>query len=274
MINQARALFPNLPSKVLHTLLMHIVNVEDISRIVATNRNLTDAEQTQLTQHVHKFNTGMPLEYITGKCGFYGMQFIVNESVLIPRIETELLVEKATEYIVTNFQNKKCRIADICTGSGIISVAVATHCLKKNIDVEILAVDISNTALGICTQNITLHNVQHVVKTLQMDILADFPRQTFNIILSNPPYIETDTIATLADGVKNFEPHLALNGGNDGLQFYRRLYDILQQSQESQTLFAEIGYNQGKSISQIFAEFNPIILQDFNTNDRLVVVKK
>ncbi len=261
MLTELSKQFPKVKQHNLQALVLHVMSFSDISQIIAHNRKLTLQEFSVLTQHIEEYLSGKPLEYITGRCNFYGIDFIVNENVLIPRIETELLVEMA----ISKIGNTPHKVLDLCTGSGAIAISIAKHC--KNI--EITAVDISTKALEICKQNIQKHNVEGRVKTLELNVLEKMPNGNFDFILSNPPYIETATIQTLEDGVKNFEPHIALDGGDDGLIFYKKFKEYASLIKNCTFIF-EIGFNQGNTVHSIFKEFNPQIIKDFNHNNRVV----
>ena len=248
-------------SHVLHVLILHLMGLSDISQVIAHDKKLTVRELSILAQYIEEHLSGKPLEYITGRCNFYGIDFIVSENVLIPRIETELLVEMGIKEI----GSASCKVLDLCTGSGAIAVSVAKHC--KN--AEITAADVSLQALEICKQNIQQHNVEWQVKTLECNVLEQIPSGNFDFIFSNPPYIETATIQMLDDMVKNFEPHIALDGGTDGLIFYKKFKEYASFMKNCIFMF-EIGFNQGSAVYKIFKEFNPQIIQDFNGNNRIV----
>ena len=261
MFTELSKQFPKVKQHNLQALVLHVIGLSDISQIIAHNRKLTLQEFSVLTQHIKEYLSGKPLEYITGRCNFYGIDFIVNNNVLIPRIETELLVERA----INKIGNAKCKVLDLCTGSGVIAVSIAKYCRNA----EITAVDISTKALEICKKNIHKHNVKGQTHTLEHDILKQLPSGNFDFILSNPPYIETATIQNLEDGVKNFEPHLALDGGTDGLIFYKKFKEYASLVKNCVFMF-EIGFNQKNAICEIFKEFNPQIIKDFNHNNRIV----
>ena len=253
----------NIAPVVVQKILCCVLNCT-LPQLLVKNTALSQKEMDCFKSAVLKHKNGMPVEYIMQTCGFYGLDFFVNENVLIPRVETELLVERAVGYLVENFANGKCKIVDLCTGSGIIAISVARECEKHNIEAEIFAVDVLPFALEVCQKNVEIHNVK--VDVLEMDILKDDLPYNFDVIISNPPYIETKTIDGLANSVKNFEPHLALNGGEDGLVFYKHFKKMFK----SGVLFLEIGYNQGNAMREIFE--NCEIVKDFNNNDRICKV--
>ena len=207
---------------------------------------------------------GMPCAYITGKTEFMGLAFFVNENVLIPRQDTEVLIESVLDEI----KNENKKILDVCTGSGCIAVSLKHFCE----DACVSALDISPDALKTAQKNATYNKTD--ITFLKCNILNDKPEGKYDVIVSNPPYIETEVIKTLSNDVKGFEPHLALDGGEDGLLFYRRISSIARDMlNEDGMLFYEIGYNQGNAIRKILTEngFRNIeIVKDYSGNDRVV----
>lgn len=203
-----------------------------------------------------------PITKIFGKAYFYGEEFVVNKHVLSPRFDTELLVDKAIDYIKPND-----RVLDLCTGSGCIAVSIA-----KNTEAYVEACDISKKALKIAKKNVKKHNVK--VDVYQSNMFEKVQGK-FNVIISNPPYIEKDVIDTLDKEVKDYDPLLALDGGKDGLDFYREiLNNIKQYLLDGGVLLMEIGYNQAEAVKEIFKHTNDVeIIKDYNGNDRVVIVK-
>lgn len=186
--------------------------------------------------------THYPLEYILGKQEFMGLTFKVNGNVLIPRQDTEILVEEVLA--VSNQKN----ILDMCTGSGCIAVSIAKLGLAK----QVHAVDISQKALETAEQNANLNDVN--VNFTESNLFENVSDK-YDIIVSNPPYIESEVIETLMPEVREFEPRIALDGTKDGLYFYR---EISKQAPEYLTeegkIFFEIGYNQGEAVINILRE--------------------
>ncbi len=209
-----------------------------------------------------------PIQYITGKQEFMKLDFFVNENVLVPRADTEILVEEALQIIK---ENNLATVLDLCTGSGAIAVSVA-----KYGDVEkVLATDISKKALEVTNININKNKVQ--VKTLESD-LFDNINEKFDIIISNPPYIETEVIENLAEDVKR-EPKLALDGGKDGLDIYRKIIDeAWKHLNQEGFLCLEIGYNQRHSVLNLIKESHKYkgeySKKDLYGNDRIVVCRR
>lgn len=185
-----------------------------------------------------------PIQYILGKAEFYGLDFKVDKNVLIPRPDTEILVERVINFVGDNLYT----VLDIGTGSGCIPITVAANC--KN--VKAYTVDVSEYATKVAKENAKLNGVEERVTFLNMDILKDFPDLEVDCIVSNPPYIEDGVIPTLMSDVKDYEPYIALSGGADGLVFYRRIaekgYEILK---KGGLIVFEVGYNQAQAVKEI-----------------------
>lgn len=185
-----------------------------------------------------------PMQYILGKAEFYGLDFKVNKNVLIPRPDTEVLVEKVISFV----KNNSYTILDIGTGSGCIPISILVNCPNA----KAYAADISADAIEVAKENARLNNVDKKITFLNIDILNDFPDFSIDCIVSNPPYIEEEVIPTLMEDVKGYEPDIALNGGPDGLIFYRRIaqegYKILR---KGGLIAFEVGYTQAKAVEEI-----------------------
>ena len=174
-----------------------------------------------------------PLQYILGRWGFMGLEMLTDPRALIPRPETELLVAEALSFI--DKLGRKAKVLDVCTGSGCIAVAIA-----KLTDADVTAVDISPAALTLAAENAALHRVQ--IKFRQSDLFAGLKGQTYDVIISNPPYIPTGELSALQPEIQAHEPMLALDGGQDGLDIYRRLVPAsLEHLAPDGALFLEIG---------------------------------
>ena len=206
-----------------------------------------------------------PLQYILGMWGFHKFQFKTKSGVLIPRPETELLVD----YVVKDLLKDKngANVLDVCTGSGAIAIAVA-----KNCDAKVTASDISSSAVEVAKANAINAGAKVDFKT--GDLFEKIDGQ-FDVITINPPYIKTSVIDTLDKKVKDFEPKTALDGGVDGLDFYKRIRNEFEKYlSENGTLVMEIGFDQADDIKGIFADFNVEIKKDFDGNDRIAVVTR
>lgn len=223
------------------------------------------------------YNENYPLQYITHKQYFYNELYYVDENVLIPRADSEILVEKAIEYIEK--ENLKSAI-DLCTGSGALGISTA-----RNSAIEIMTlIDISLGAISVANKNILSNDVGLKVKAKVSDLLSEVIKETatdeekkVDIIISNPPYIKTEVISTLQKEVQK-EPHLALDGGKDGLEFYIRIFkEAKAVLKPNGLLMLEIGYDQLDDIKNIVkenSEYTPLeSVKDYGGNDRVVICR-
>ncbi|WP_125153340.1 peptide chain release factor N(5)-glutamine methyltransferase [Clostridium rectalis] len=211
----------------------------------------------------------MPIKYILGKCEFMGLDFEVKQGVLIPRPDTEILVEEAISIIKEkNYKN----VCDVCCGSGIIGISIGKFVNNTKID----CFDISDIAVETTGVNLKLHNLNDRVNVFKSDLLnyAIDNQKKYDIIVSNPPYIREEVIPTLMEDVKKYEPFEALSGGKDGLYFYKK---ILEQSKkvlnkDGRVIF-EIGHDQKEDVTKLLLENgfkNIISLKDLAGWDRVV----
>ena len=239
--------------------------------LINENQELDKSIEETFFANIHKLCNNIPLQYVTNSQEFYGLKFYVDENVLIPRSDTEILVETVIKY-VKNLENKNenLKILDMCTGSGIIAIILAKYC--ENVDIT--AVDKSEDALKVAIKNAKTHNVYNKINFIKSDMFENL-KGKYNIIVSNPPYIEKDVIKTLSKDVQH-EPEMALDGGINGLDFYRIINNNVDNFLEKNgAVFLEIGYNQRDSVSEIFAEnFKNIkCIKDLNNLDRVIVGK-
>ncbi len=218
--------------------------------------------QMRVSQYIKKVTKGKPIAQVIGATTFMDNRILVNKHVLIPRQETELVVEKALTYIT-----KSTKVLDLCSGSGAIGLTIA---LAKKCPVTLA--DISTKALELSKKSAA--KLKAKVKFVETDMFSNISG-TFDIIVSNPPYIPTDVIATLDDSVSKHEPHLALDGGADGLDYYRTIAtNAKQYLAKGGTVVLEIGYNQGADVVGIFANcgyHNVEAIDDYSGNNRIVV---
>lgn len=233
-----------------------------------------DVEEEKVTKYLNAIEEvigGKPVQYITNEQSFMNLKFYVDENVLIPQPDTEVLVETALTEV-----DKTIKILDLCTGSGAIAVALE-HFLEEK-EVEIVATDISEKALEITKKNAISNNANTKIKFIQSDLFAQIPKQKFDLIVSNPPYIETETIKTLSKEVQH-EPKIALDGGEDGLAFYRRIakeaFDYLEYGGK---LLLEIGYNQKEKVMALLQKEKKYVnircIKDFENRDRVIMAEK
>lgn len=207
----------------------------------------------------------VPVDKIFKKAYFYGLEFEVDKNVLSPRPESELLVEKAIEYIN---KNGYYTMLDLCTGSGCLGIAV-----KKNVNINILATDVSQKAITMAKRNAQANNVE--INFLRSDMFERI-EGSFDIIVSNPPYIDTDEIKDLDLEVLENDPLIALDGGEMGLKFYNIIHNNLRKHlNDNGVLILEIGDDQKELIISLFNDFQLLeSLTDYAGNDRVLIFKK
>lgn len=212
---------------------------------------------------------GMPIQYITNKQEFMKLDFYVDENVLIPQPDTEILVEKAIEE-AKKIENVE--ILDMCTGSGCIGISIA-----KNIEnAKVTLVDISKYAIEIAKKNALRNKVESQLTFIQSNMFEKVEKK-FDIIVSNPPYIKTDVIPKLDKQVQN-EPHIALDGGKDGLKFYKIIIEEAKKYlKENGKLILEIGYDQKEEVENLIkqsGQYKKIeVIKDLSQNDRVIIGK-
>ena len=216
---------------------------------------------------------GEPLPYILGEWEFYGLTLYVNKNVLIPRDDTCAVVSLAINQAI--FLPSDPRVLDLCTGSGCIGLALATR-IK---DARVTLADISKDALAVAKKNMMAHRLSGRVSCVQADALGSAPAflGKFDMIVSNPPYVTGPEMAELPDSVKNFEPHIALYGGRDGLDFYRSIAkNYAAALKPGGYLCLEFGMGQGDDVCRILEDNGYTILErtkDFNERERAVLAQ-
>ena len=236
--------------------------------IIYDTKEITALQRENYIKNIKRLIQGEPLQYITGKQEFMKLNFLVNKDVLIPRQDTEILVEEVIE-ISKKIANPV--ILDLCTGSGAIAISIAKYVPSA----KIYASDISPKALDIAKQNAELNRVKNNIEFIESNLFNKIKNLKFDVIVSNPPYIEKDEIKKLSKDVQR-EPIIALDGGKDGLDFYRKIsneaYSFLNRQGY---LCLEIGYNQKKAVTKIIEEqkryINIYSKKDLCENDRIVI---
>ena len=230
-----------------------------------------NTENTEKYFHlIEKRRNKMPVKYILNKCEFMGIDFYVEEGVLIPRDDTEILVTEVLKNIEDNEEKQVC---DLCCGSGAIGISLAF--LRQNIKVDLI--DYYPIPEKVSLINIKKNDLENRVSFIKSDLLQKpiEDQKKYDIIVSNPPYIEEEEIDKLMDDVKNYEPHTALNGGVDGLNFYRKIIDQSQDVLKNNGVLAfEIGYNQGSAVKLLMEKYNfenVKVIKDFGSLDRIVI---
>lgn len=242
-----------------------MVEILDVTRsMLPFYGDIKGEKEHKIMEAAKKRVNHVPVAYIFGKTNFYGYDLKVNENVLIPRLDTEVLVEKLIEDIKS--RNEKVSVLDIGTGSGAIIITI-----QKETNAKCFAVDISSAALKVATENAKTNRAE--VEFVKSDLFEKISDLKVDFIVSNPPYIETEVVKTLDKEVVSNEPNLALDGGEDGLDFYRRIIkDAKHHLNKNGKLYFEIGYNQGESVSALMKDdFEMIeVIKDYGGNDRVV----
>ncbi len=229
------------------TLLMHVLERNKAWLLTHGDEHLPQAAYDRFADLIERRYCGEPIQHLTGETEFFGLPFRVTRDVLIPRPETEHLVEKVLE-LAAHFHHP--RIVDIGTGSGAIAIALAS----KLPHAQITATDLSEPALAIARDNAARNGVQPHIRFIQGDLLAPVSGQTFDIVVSNPPYVPHTDRALIAVEVREFEPALALFGGDDGLDVYRSLIPAAHVALTSGGYLAlEIGFAQSAAIAQLLS---------------------
>ena len=258
------------PKQEIEWLLCDLLNYKRVDLYVNFEEIVSPDKLAQLKKWIKKRLNRMPLQYITGNTEFYGNKFFLNKDVLIPRPETERLVDISLQCIEKiNDPN----ILEVGTGSGCISISLA---LKRE-DAHILSLDISDNALIKAKENADYHKTENVRFT-KVDILNELPDGKFDIIISNPPYISYDEMQDIMIDVKDFEPELALTDYKDGLLFYARLSDIGPTLiKKGGWMLLEVGINDHPNkVMSLFESKgykNIDLLTDYNNNKRVLRVK-
>lgn len=256
-------------------LIAHALSMRRIDLYINFDKPLTLAERETCRHLLQRRAKSEPVAYITGAKEFFGLNFAVTPAVLIPRADTEVLVETALA-TVNRLLLQAPRILDVGTGSGCIALALASRLSEATVT----AWDESPEALAVAAQNAAALGLAERVTLKRRDALAgeSWDRVAddggpFDLIVANPPYIPSDDLAQLEPSVRAFEPTLALSGGHDGLDFYRALAKSSHALTESGTLLVEIGAEQAASASQIFREHGwpePRVYRDYARKDRVL----
>lgn len=258
---------PKLKSRLL---MQYVLNQTRQYIIVNDLKQISKEDEERYFVGISKLRAGVPLEHITHQREFMKLNFYINENVLIPRQDTEILVEEVIN-IAKRIKNPK--ILDLCTGSGAIAVSLAKYLTES----EITATDISNKALEIAKKNAKINEVENRITFISSDLFTNIPEEKYDIIVSNPPYIKRNVIETLDEQVRK-EPYMALDGGLDGLDFYRK---IIKNSYEYLKyhgfLCLEIGFDQKIDVIELIENEekfeNTYSKKDLFDNDRIIITQ-
>jgi release factor glutamine methyltransferase len=254
-------------------LFSEVLNCSRAALYLNRQRVLTRDESGAIAAALKRRASGEPLEYILGAAEFMGLEFKVSPAVLIPRPETEILVEAVIE--ISRQADKSIsrqKILDLGTGSGCIAVSLAKFLPKA----EVTAVDISQEALKVAAENAMAHNVK--VDFMRSDLFSALSLSKYDIIVSNPPYIASGEIGQLQRELK-YEPQIALDAGPDGREFYRRIIDRAgRHLEDGGSLIMEIGFGQRGEIENIFKKSKTFkitqVIKDYNNIDRVVTARR
>lgn len=242
-------------------LLDYITKMSRTEYLLRSYENFSGEEYERYIELIQKRGERIPLQHLTGEQEFMGLLFSVSDKVMIPRQDTENLVEMVLPYV------KDKRVLDMCTGSGCIAISLAS----LGGTAECVAADLSLEALEIAKENAVRNKIE--VSFVHSDLFSSI-RGTYDVIVSNPPYIKPDVIKTLEKEVRSYEPRMALDGGEDGLDFYRRISkEAVRYLNKDGWLFYEIGHDQKEAVMSIMEKegfCNVSAKKDYSGNDRIV----
>lgn len=258
---------PNIKSRLI---MQFVLNKPREYLVVYDKEKLTLRQEVNYFKAIKKLCNGIPIQHITNRQEFMKMTFFVDENVLIPRPDTEILVEEVIK-IAKKINAKK--ILDLCTGSGAIAISLAKYIDKSNIT----AVDISDKALNVAKLNAKNNDVENRITFVESDLFKNLKKEKYDIIVSNPPYIKKEVLKKLDKEVQK-EPKLALDGGYDGLDFYRKIINKAEEYLKfNGYLCFEIGYDQKEDVENLLKEqekyINITCKKDLCDNDRVVIAK-
>lgn len=255
-------------------LLCYMLKLEKCELFMIWSKILDDGQCNNYFELLDVRIKRKPLQHITGTQQFMGYDFKVDKNVLIPRLDTEFVVEAVMDYV--DYFKGKITVLDLCCGSGVIGISLAKLC--KNM--KIVCSDISDDAIKLTKENAKNLKANIVIKKGDMfdPFKGRISNTKFDIIVTNPPYIESNVISELEEEVRVHEPRLALDGGDDGLDFYRQiLKEAPKHINKGGMLFMEIGYNQGKVIEEKLSQMGQYtdieVKKDYNDFDRVVICK-
>lgn len=252
-------------------LLRSLLNMNRTEFYMQWNRPFSADIQVRFEEWIQRRIQGEPIQYILGNQEFYGRSFRVTPSVLIPRPETELLVEGILEEGKRLFPNERVSVAEVGTGSGCIAISIALEAPNW----LITSVDLSSDALEVANINASSYGVLERVRLLQGNLLLPFTdKDQYEIFVSNPPYIASQEVDELEVQVREYEPRLALDGGEDGLEPYRQICRELGSWERLQLIAFEIGADQGKAVYDLVTQIPGVVRaevrQDYARRDRMV----
>lgn len=257
-------------------LMQYVFNLSKIELVINSDKEIDHSEVNKFLSYIDELINGRPIQYITNEQEFMKLKFYVDENVLIPQPDTEILVEEVIKQIDELERDKtNIKVLDLCTGSGAIAVSIKKYTQDIDKNVDIYASDISEEALKIAKRNAEKNDVE--INFIHSDMFEEIIKNDFDIIVSNPPYIETETIKGLSKEVQN-EPIIALDGGEDGLDFYKIIANNgYKHLKKDGKILVEIGYNQKESVMNLFEETEEYdgikCIKDLADNDRVISVR-
>lgn len=256
------------PYKLSKMLLKSILHIDTTYLLINSEKEITKEIENKYKKGIEDLKSGKPLQYITNKQEFMGLDFYVDENVLIPQPDTEILVEEVLNKIEK--LKVKINVLDICTGSGAIGVSIAKNATNVNVTMS----DISKNALKVAQKNAKTNEVLDKCKFIKSNMFENI-EEKYDVIVSNPPYIKSKIIKTLEKEVQN-EPLIALDGGEDGLDFYKIIIQTAYKHlKENGILALEIGYDQKEEVIKLIEESNKYIniycKKDLAGNDRIII---
>ena len=259
------------PGRLSKILLKHLLKVDDIYLIINGEEKISEDIKEEFKQDIELLNSGKPIQYITNNQEFMKLDFYVDENVLIPQPDTEILVEEVLN--ICKYKKDDINILDLCTGSGAIGISLARYIKKSMVTMS----DISEKALEIANENAEENNLKDKCTFVKSDMFENIEKK-FDIIVSNPPYIKTKVIDTLDREVQN-EPKIALDGGQDGLYFYKIIAnEAWKYLKQNGILAIEIGYDQRDEVIKLLKDtgkFKDIYSKkDLSGNNRIIICKK
>ena len=255
-------------------LIQFVLNMDKMQLIINQENEVSKENENMYLTYIEQVISGKPVQYITNEQEFMNLKFYVDENVLIPQPDTEILVEEAIKTIDEIRPEKNIKVLDLCTGSGAIAIAIKKYAEDTKKQIEVYASDISEEAIKIAEKNAKRNDIH--INFILSDMFQKMQEKDFDIILSNPPYIETQTISRLSKEVQ-YEPHMALDGGEDGLEFYRVIAkNAHEYLNKNGSILLEIGYKKKKKVMQIFEEAkkysNIRCIKDLSDNDRVIKI--
>lgn len=264
-------------------LLEYVTGVSKSDFFFKKSDEISDSCYERYIELIERRSKRVPLQHITNRQNFFGYDFYVDSNVLIPRQDTEVLIEKILEVIEANFNveiSSDISILDMCTGSGCIAITIYKELIKRGFNIDATAVDLSKDALAVTENNVenlvgikALNNTFHIIES---DMFSNINNnRSYDIIVSNPPYIPTRDIEKLEPEVRDYDPIMALDGDTDGLRFYRRIIEESSNYLNNNGFIAfEIGYNQGDDVKSLLEEkgYKDIhIYKDLGGLDRVII---